>query len=200
MFRSLSYYQDYEDELIRGDQYEGTLKYTGSNGLKINNLTTGGSFKAPWSFVSQVDVENVFVFCVSNKLCPDLAREFKSDVCIEIVNPSNVISKLHGAVRLRKKIKPNKLFHGKVDYYRAEDAPGKKWAFPNEIAMRKLKIFSEQSEYRFSFSLNGALDFGKVSQEIRIGEKVKKHRLHPYPEHVLKIGDIRKWCKIHEFT
>lgn len=103
LFRSLSYFQDYEDDLFRGDKYDGILKYTGSNGLEINNLTTGESFNAPWRLESKVDAENIFVFCTSNKLSPDLAKEFNADVCIEILRPDLFTSKLHSAVSRRKK-------------------------------------------------------------------------------------------------
>lgn len=200
LFRSLSYFQDYEDDFARGDKYDGILKHSRSAGIKINNLTTGESFYAQMTFESKVDAENVFVFCTSKKLCPELAREFKSDVCVEFQNFAKIISELHNAISRIKRIKPNKLFHGKVEYYSEEEAPGIKWAFPDKIAMRKLSGFSGQEEYRFVFSFNGALDFKKTTQELRIGEKKNTRRLNPYPEFVLKIGNIKRWCKIHEFT
>jgi hypothetical protein len=86
LFRALSYFQDYEDDLVRGDKYEGVLKHSRSEGIRINNLTTGQSFNAPWYFESKVDAENVFVFCASKKLCWDLGKEFESDVCVELTN------------------------------------------------------------------------------------------------------------------
>jgi len=196
----LSYFQDYEDGLIRGDEYEGVLKHTKLEGLEINNVTTGESFNAPWQFESEVDSENIFIFCTSNKLSRELAQEFKSDICVEFVNAAPIISNLRSAVSLRKKIKPNRLFHDEVKYYSEEEAPGIKWAFPNQIAMRKLNRFSNQEEYRFMFSLNNALEYNKTTQKIRIGEKTKVQRIEPYPEHILKVGNIKKCCKIHDFT
>ena len=117
LFRSLSYFQDYEDAQIRGDKNEGDLRYSGHEGLLINNVTTGQSFKAPWVFKSKTDSEKIFIFSLSKKLCPNLAREFSADVCIEIENTAIVISKIVTAVHLRKSIKPNKLFQGEVKYY-----------------------------------------------------------------------------------
>ncbi len=200
LFRSLSYFQDYEDDIARGDKYDGVLKHSRRDGIEINNLTTGESFNGHFTFESKVDAENIFVFCASTKLCAELAIEFKSDVCVEFKSPVQVIAKLHSAVSRRKRIKPNKLFHGKVKYYSEEEVPGIKWAFPDEIAMRKLDEFSSQEEYRFAFSFNDALEFEKTTQELRIGEKEKVQRFSPYPEHLLKIGSIKRWCKIHEFT
>ncbi len=200
LFRSLSYFQDYEDDLARGDKYDGVLKHSKDGGLQINNLTSGKSFHVPVVLESKVDSENVFVFCASKKLCPELAKKFKADVCVEVTNSAGVISRLHSAVARRKKIKPNKLFHGEVEYYSEEEAPGITWAFPKQIAMKKLSGYSDQEEYRMLFSLNGALEFGKTNQQLRVADGEKKQRLNPYPEHTLKIGNIGKWCNIHEFT
>ncbi len=200
LFRSLSYYQDYEDDLARGDKYDGVLKHSKSNGIEINNLTAGDSFNGHYTFESEVDAENIFVFCVSTKLCPELAIEFKSDVCIELQRPAQIFSKLRNAVSRRKRIKPNKLFHGEVKYYDEEEAPGINWASPDKIAMRKLTTFSKQEEYRFLFSIENALEFEKTTQKLRAGKKERAQRINPYPEHILKIGNIRKWCKVHEFT
>ncbi len=200
LFRSLSYFQDYEDDLARGDKYDGILKHSKNDGLEINNLTTCESFNGHFTFESKVDAENIFVFCASTKLCPELAAEFKSNLCVEFKSPAQIISKLRSAVSRRKQIKPNKLFHDKVKYYSEEEAPGIKWAFPDKITMRKLDVFSRQEEYRFAFSFNNALEFEKTTQDLRIGNKEKVQRFNFYPEHILKIGNIKKWCKIYKFT
>ncbi len=200
LFRSLSYFQDYEDEQVRGDKYDGTLKYSGDNGLDINNLTTGKSFRAPWTLKSMVDADKIFVFSTSQKLSKDLALEFNSDVCIEFSDAGYVISKLRAAVARRKSIKPNKLFHDTVTYYSEEDTPGINWAFPNKIAMRKLSHFSKQEEYRFAFSHCNALSFGETQQEIQMHEQVNAPRTTAYPEVALKIGKLRKRCIVHDFT
>ena len=73
------------------------------------------------------------------------AKEFNADICIEILRPELIASKLHSAVSRRKRIKPNNLFHSKVKNYSEEEAPGIKWAFPDKIAMRKLHVFSKNT-------------------------------------------------------
>ncbi len=199
LFRSLSYFRDYEDAQVRGDIYEGTQKYAGENGLDIHNLTTDLKSKENWVFKSIVDAENIFIFSTSTKLCPDLAREFKSDVCIEFENLGLLISKLSEAVKRRKSIKPNKLHHGQVNYYEEETPPGIDWAFPDRISNGKLDFFSYQSEYRFQLSLRNALAFGNTTQEIQVSDIKKDCVKKEHSEIILKVGDIRKMCKIHEF-
>jgi len=200
LFRSLSYFRDFEDQQVRGDIHEGTLKYAGDRGLEINNITTGASSKENWIFKSKVDAENIFIFSTSSKLSSELAKEFKSDVCIEFTNVGQIISKLSNAVKRRKSIKPNKLYHGHVNYYSGDNPPGIDWAFPKRISNRKLGYFSQQEEYRFQFSLLDALVFGNTTQEVQMGVESKIYRKMEHPGMTLKIGNIKKWCKVHEFT
>lgn len=200
LFRSLSYFCDFEDEQIRGDVFEGTQKYTGDGGLDIHNVETGISSKEKWIFKSKVDAENIFIFSTSSKLCPDLAKQFNSDVCIEFTNAGQIISKLSNAVKRRKSIKPNKLHHGHVKYYKEDNVPGTDWAFPIRISNSKLDYFSQQEEYRFQFSLLGALAFGNTTQEIQMGTDSIQYPKTEHHEMTLKIGNIKKWCDVHEFT
>lgn len=200
LFRSLSYFQDYEDSEIRGDQFEGINKYNRKDGLEINNLTTGSKVKENWTFKSMVDAENIFIFSTSTKLSAELAKEFKSDVCIEFTDMGKIINGIRKAVERRKSIKPNKLMVCDINYYHESDSPGINWAFPEKITFRKLECFARQNEYRFAFSKLNALKFGNTKQEIEMATTNKVERVHPYPEYLLKIGNIRKYCVVHEFT
>lgn len=200
LFRSLSYFQDYEDSEIRGDRFEGIHKYNGEDGLEINNLTTGSKAKENWTFKSKVDSENIFIFSCSTKLSADLAKEFKSDVCIEFTDIGKIINGICKAIERRKSIKPNKLMNGEINYYHESDPPGIDWAFPEKITFRKLDCFNRQKEYRFAFSKLNALEYGNTKQEIERAPSNRVERVNPYPEHLLKIGNIRKYCVVHEFT
>lgn len=199
LFRSLSYFQDYEDSQIRGDKYEGVLKHSKKEGIEINNLSSGTKFNSKLAFESRVDADNIFIFCTSLTKSVELANEFKSDTCVEIYRPEMIISKLHSAITRRKRVKPNKLFHREVEYYSEEEVPGTTWVFPEKIAMRKLNFFQNQREYRFLFSLNGALEANRTKQKLRIGEPERTARNHPYLEHKIKIGNISNWCTVYEF-
>lgn len=194
LFRSLSYFQDYEDVQVRGDKDEGVLRYSGENGLIINNLTTNQSFKLPFTFLSKVNSEKIFIFSLSKKLCPDLACEFGADVCIEFEKPEVIISMLNNAA------KPNELFHEEVKYYTVQEEPEINWALPRSIAMRKLACFSRQEEYRFIFSQDNSLEIGKTTQEIEMANSKRRPKRESYPQELLQIGNIEKYCKVHRFT
>lgn len=199
LFRSLAYFRDYEDEKIRGDNYEGIRKFAGEGGLEIHNLTTAKKSKEEWIFKSNVDAENIFIFSTSTLLSEDLARDFESDICIEFEDIGRLMAGLKSAIYRRKSVKPNMLYHGPVKYYAESEGPGIDWSFPERISNSKLRCFEYQSEYRFMFSLNNALSFGNTSHEIQISEMEKEKAKKEYPSKVLKIGSLRSCCKIHEF-
>lgn len=200
LFRSLSYFQDYEDSEIRGDKFEGINKYNGKDGLEINNLSTGNKSKENWTYKSMVDSENIFIFSTSTELSAELAKEFKSNVCIEFIDIGKIINGIRKAVERRRSIKPNTLIVGDINYYHESDPPGTIWAFPEKITFRKLECFSPQNEFRFAFSKLNALNFGNTKHEIDMAEPKKVKRVQPYPEYLLKIGNISKYCVVHEFT
>jgi hypothetical protein len=199
LFRSLSYFQDCEDDQVRGDKYEGTLKHSRKEGLLINNLTTNKTFKSPFTFESAVDEENIYVFCVSKKLSAELAKEFKSDSCVEILNSDIIISNIQNCVANIRQKSPE-FIHGEVVYYKEEEDPGINWALPEKIVMRKLEYFKNQDEYRFSFSLKDAFGIEKTTQSLTSGKKEKKKRDNPCPDYQIKVGNIRQYCRIHKFT
>jgi hypothetical protein len=55
-----------------------------------------------------------------------------------------------------------------VSYYSKNDEIGIRWAFPDKITFEKIDCYSWQDEYRFAFSITGALDFEKTSQQVQI--------------------------------
>jgi hypothetical protein len=75
-FRSLAYFQNYGDGSVRGDQYEGTSVYKPNRGLAINNLTQASTSTIPYSFESSAKVEEIFVFCLSATVNPELWERF----------------------------------------------------------------------------------------------------------------------------
>src|ERR1700681_309352 len=83
LFRSLAYFRDSEDP-IRGDEYEGTSKYLPDGGLVVHNKTQGTTFTVPMAFESSVKADEIFVFCVSQTLSADIAKQFNAVACVEI--------------------------------------------------------------------------------------------------------------------
>src|SRR6266496_9554 len=155
-FRSLSYFRDCEDE-VRGDEYEGTSKFQPESGLQITNHTRGTKFTDTRAFEASVKADEIFVFCSSRRLSEALAKEFKSSICVEI----RKIKALYN--RIKSALPSSATFDaGAVDYYSAGDGPTPRWALPEMIAKSKLKWWKPQDEYRFVFSLTGALKFENV--------------------------------------
>lgn len=113
LFRSLSYFRNYEELEVRGDRLEGRRLYTPPHGLEINNLTTDEKINIPWSFESTVQDKEIFVFCLSQELSADLASEFNTDFCVEIHNPTALLAKVRAALTLRRWVKMQDCFMGK---------------------------------------------------------------------------------------
>ena len=200
LFRTLSYFQDFEDNAVRGDTFEGIQKYSKPEGIDIRNVSREEDLEGNWTFKASAKSEEIFIFSTSKILSKSLADEFKSDVCVEFHNFGQVRGKLNTAIRMRKKVKPNKLLSLDVEYYKESEAPGISWAFPEKISSRKLEYFSKQQEHRLMFSVNNALDFGNTTQELQLGNDQNNKQNKNHSEQILKVGNIKKWCTIHEFA
>jgi len=74
LFRSLSYFRDYEDKNVRQDQNEGTTVFRPDGGLIFNNLTRGKTFTlhASHAFESTVKQDDIFVFCLSRSFTDEI--------------------------------------------------------------------------------------------------------------------------------
>ncbi len=122
------------------------MKHSRKEGLFIHNKTTNKTYRIPYTFESAVDVENIFVFCTSNRLSADLAKEFKSDSCIEILSSDIIITHVQNCVSNICQ-ESSEFIHGEVVYYTEAEEPGINWALPDKIVMRKLEYFKNQDEY-----------------------------------------------------
>ena len=84
LFRSLSYFRDYKDQ-IRGDRNEGSSIFSPENGLVINNETQGKTtILLGHAFESTVRQDEIFVFCLSRTFTQALSLEFEAVCCVEI--------------------------------------------------------------------------------------------------------------------
>ena len=119
LFRTLSYFRDYEDAEVRGDEFEGTKLYRPTNGLEVTLVESQEKVVLPHSFESSTHEDDIFVFCLSTILSQELATQFKTNVCVEIQNPALFISKIRDALSRCPSIKNKMLVHGGVRYYAA---------------------------------------------------------------------------------
>jgi len=200
LFRSLSYFQDYEDK-SRGDEFEGVKLYKPTSGLEITKSETGEKILLPEAaFKSHINTDDIFIFCVSNKLSDELAADFKSNVCVEITNIAKFITGIRGALSIRPSIKDKQLIFGEITYYSSNIPPIIDWALPEKIVLSKLDYYQNQSEYRFAFAINNAWHMSNTKQTISFGCNQSNQIRGNYPEKKLKIGNISKFCKIHRFN
>ncbi|GBE05915.1 hypothetical protein BMS3Abin10_01556 [bacterium BMS3Abin10] len=197
LFRSLSYFKNYEEDQIRGDRFEGTKKYAPSDGLIINNLTTGKTFKLKSSFESNVKGNDIFIFCMSSKHDQDMYNKFNADICIELTDANEFIKKVAQAVNI---IKHTILIHGFVNYYNFNDPPIVDWALPDKIIMSKHEYFKWQSEYRIAFGINSAFKIENVDLFLEKDNTSCKLGNEIHTTHHLELGSLKKITKIYKFN
>jgi hypothetical protein len=199
LFRSLSYFRDYEDAQIRGDEFEGTRVHRPQNGLEITLTETQQKVVLPHFFESTANEDDIFVFCLSTVLSADLANQFQASACVEILNPSRFIGGVRAALMRRPSIKNKMLIHGEVNYYTPEQPPIGDWALPEKIAMSKLNTYVSQQEYRIAFAVNDAFRVENTRLHLVSGER-RAPRATSHPERLFKLGSLSKVCKVHYFN
>ncbi|OIR09767.1 hypothetical protein GALL_81720 [mine drainage metagenome] len=199
LFRSLSYFRDYEDEGIRSDEFEGTRLHLPVDGLKVTKVSTGEVIPLPYTFESTAKEDDIFVSCLSTTCSEFLAEKFNAKICIEIHEPIRLLALIRDALARRPSVKNKHLEYGPVKYYEPHEPPIVDWALPEKIALSKLAKYSWQSEYRIAFAINGAFNVEKVQvQLVPFGER-RKPRSTDHPKQLLKLGNISKLCTVHQF-
>jgi hypothetical protein len=197
LFRALSYFRNYEDDEVRGDKFEGTLVHLPDNGLVIKNVHTDKEVILPHRLESTAKEDDIFVYCMSQILSPELAERFKAEVVVEITNPAKFLNLVRSALSLRKRFRVNKLIHEPVKYYDWNDPPIVDWALPERITMRKPKIFEWQGEYRLAVPIGDAFDVENVSVNlVPINHSRTSEARFPKPL-IIRLGNLSKICRLH---
>ena len=170
LFRSLSYFRNYEDNEIRGDKGEGTAVYRPEGGLVVNNLTQGISFTLlDHAFESSANLEEIFVFCLSNSFTNKLWKKFKSVVCVEIFDIRKFCWRIEAALPAKAAFPglPERPRIGRrVSYYHETEGGNPRWALPDQNASSKSDSYAWQDEFRLVFCFTDALAFEKVDLRI----------------------------------
>ena len=196
LFRSLSFFRDYEEDKDgRRDQNEGTAIFRPEGGLIVNNKTQGRTFNLPHhAFKSTAKQEEVFVFCTSRSHTDERREKFHAVVCVEILNIKMLCERIEAA------LPPKAIFRGRrVEYYKETEGGDPRWALPDKIATSKLDSYAWQDEYRLLFCLTDALAFEKVTLRLvrttpeKLGNSAEHH------EYLVKAQSLRDICRLHEF-
>jgi hypothetical protein len=190
LFRSLSYFRDFEDEQIRGDQFEGTRVHRPQGGLEITLVETQQKVLLAHSFESSANEDDIFVFCLSTVLSAELATQFQADACVELRKPARFIAGVRAALERRPSIKSKLLVHGEVNYYTPDHPPIVDWALPERIAMSKLSHYTPQREYRLAFAVNDAFRVGNTHLRLAVPDGRMRPRSTAHPELLFKLGRL----------
>ena len=200
LFRSLSYFRNYEELQVRGDRHEGKRLFEPPQGLEVTKVDTGEKLLLPWAFESSVKEREIFVFCLSLHMSSELAEEFKADACVEIHNPAALLAKVRSALTLRKWVVQARLLHSGIEYYSPTEPPHAEWAVPERMVLRKTNDYRHQQEYRLAFGCGDALKINNVATQITATPGIVQPTLEGHPDHVLKVGRITKLCRVHTFA
>jgi hypothetical protein len=161
--------------------------------LEIQNQTQGTDFVLPMAFESNVKASEIFVYCLSQTFSDSIVKEFGAVACVEITQIGALCSRIKSALPAKATFKA-----GKVDYYPQIQGGNPRWALPDNIGTSKLDCWASRDEYRFVFSLTGALDFEKVG--LRLVER--KNRPAPKPEghskYLLETRSLADICVLHD--
>lgn len=197
LLRGLSYFRDFEDEGVRADEYEGTLVHQSRTGLQANNLTTGISGTIPYRMESTAKEDHIYIYCMSTVLCPEIAKRFKAEVAVEILDPLKFLARLRTSLSLRRRFKTGQLVHENVRYYEWHEPPIVDWALPERIAMRKSKSFEWQNEYRFAVPIGDAFRVENVAVNLVQMGTPRGIKSTTHPKQLLKLGNLSKICRVH---
>lgn len=192
LFRSLAYFRDNEDA-VRGDEYEGTSKFSPDRGLEVQNHTQGTTFKLPMAFQSTVNCKEIVAFCVSQVLSDEVAAAFNASWCVEITKVHSFCS------RIKSALPPSAVFRARpVDYYPETEAGNPRWAIPDQIATSKLARWAQQREYRFLFSVTDALKFQNVRLQLIDRKSRPSINADEHIEFPLSVGPLLDICILHD--
>lgn len=199
LFRSLSYYRDYEDEEVRADQNEGRATYKPPGGLRITNHTQGTQFTmAGSSFAATVRQDEIFVHCMSTTNTSEMWEKFRATECVEVLDVPLFCQRIEQALpEATFPITTGRARIGHhVEYYREEEALQARWAIPGRIVNAKPASYGWQKEFRLVFSETDALDFMRVKNQIVLGKPTRPPKLDSYPRRPVEAGPMGDICRI----
>lgn len=145
LFRNLTYFNNCEYNKRIGDIGDGGLRHNPINGFEVWNTTKDSVIKLKDSF-AYTNTDNIFAFCVSEKLDNELFKEFDCDCCIEITNPAEFTKRIGRSLRYKYFDFDN------INYYNTSDNLQHLINKPETIPFYKTIDYESQNEYRYLFS------------------------------------------------
>jgi hypothetical protein len=198
IFRSLSYFRDYEDSGVRADPYEGTLAHRPDDGLKVQLVKERKTLELPHTFEARTKEDDILVYCLSTQLSSSIGRRFEASVAVLIKDRGTFLARIRRALALIPQVEPKQLVHGTVKYVNKHDKPGVDWALPERIALRKPTSFRWQNEYRIAVPVGDAFAVENVQLSLAMPEGNRPAKRKDHPQHILRLGSLKSICKIQQ--
>lgn len=175
-FGSLAHYRGLEDGGVRGDPKDGTLHFAPVEGLEITMVADGRKLTGV-SFTTAA--ENMFVFCASNDLSAERAKEF-GPFCIEITNSEAIVGRLRARVNPASKLDYANVISGPIEYRSLDKVPGTDWAFPEKVVLVKPPEYVGQNEFRIALPMKPGVTADNDHILLKIGNTEAIAKLHRF--------------------
>lgn len=196
-FCTLGTYHVFEDKEVRRDPSDGLLRYKPAGGVTINQ--GGRTFQNNMAFVSVVKVNDIYVYCMSNKLSEELAARFNSPFCVEIQHCLGFVGRIRRHVRLRSQLDHANVFARPIDYRGLDREPGADWALPERLGFIKPDAFAWQDEFRVVIGNKGALGVENVDTHLEADGRNLAVAYEERDPLVLQLGDISRIATLRKF-
>ena len=198
LLRPLSYFRALEaEEGVRGDANDGTLTYTRPGGIDVT-IVGDGRVEKIHSFEAAAN-DDIFVFCASNSLCADLAKDF-GPICVELSDPESIVARLKRRACRKSRFDYEQIISGPVDYRPPEREPGIEWALPEKLTLMKPPSFAGQDEFRIAVGTRSAFDAENVGLKIQFQPGQPAPRAAPAQTHIiLSVGSLEEFTTVHVF-
>lgn len=175
-FGSLTHYRGMEDGGVRGDAKDGTLHYAPDAGLEITMIADGRKLRGT-SFSTAA--QSMFVYCTSNELSAELAREFGA-FCVEIADVDVLMKRLKGRACPTSRLDYARVIFGKTEYRPLDKVPGIDWAFPERVVLIKPPEYAGQNESRIALPLKPHARSADAYILVGVGSLEAITRLHRF--------------------
>jgi hypothetical protein len=201
---TLTYFQN-EEDVQRGDAFEGSHRYFPVVGLEVNRHERDGrpdhaSFTLPNGGAVSKAAQSNHIFIYSMTFDPALPiGEASTRACVEIFDPPLLVERIRDAMGRHRTARPATLIHDTVRYWAPENPPEAIWALPHLLTMHKQKKYDHQREYRFAFGTrSNVFDYENVQGYIVEKDyRWPRLTLNPHAHRMkLQLGNLEDCCRL----